>query len=108
MSAFVIIIVALAAGIAVFLMFRALRSGGVAAPSNPETLLLEEAIVTEPVAPGMEGKAEIRRQGSGTLALRIRATDESQAFARGAKVRVIDFREGCCYIESSDEEHLVR
>ena len=108
MAVLVIVIVALAAGLAVFLMVRALRSGGVAAAANPEALLLEEAIVTEPVAPGMEGKAEIRRQGSGPLALRIRATDDSQAFARGAKVRVIDFREGCCYIESSDEEHLVR
>ena len=35
--------------------------------------------------------------------------DSDQAFARGAKVRVIDYREGCCLIvEYADEEHLVR
>ncbi len=108
MSALYIALIALAAGLAVFLSIRALRSGAGGASPNPETLLLEEAIVTEPIAPGMEGKAELRRQGSKALSLRARAMDSDQAFARGAKVRVIDYREGCCLIESADEEHLVR
>ena len=102
-----IALIALAAGIAVFLALRAIGARKSEAPS-PEALLLEEAVITEPVAPGMEGKAELRKHGSRPLPLRVRATDSSQAFARGAKVRVIDLQDGCCIIESSDEVHLVR
>ncbi len=107
MSVLVIAIVALAAGLAAFLSVRGLRSAARPFPA-PEALLLEEAVVTEPIAPGMEGKAELRKRGSKPLPLRARAMDSDQAFARGAKVRVIDFREGCCYVENADEVHLVR
>ena len=108
MSAPYIVIIALAAGLAVFFSVRALRAGSNRASPSPEAFLLEEAIVTEPIAPGMEGKAELRRRGAKPLSLRARAMDSAQAFARGAKVRVIDYREGCCFIESADEVHLVR
>lgn len=108
MSVIYTVIIALAAGLAVFLAVRSLRMGGKADPPSPETLLLEEATITEPVAPGLEGKAVFRKRGGSPLSLRVRATDSAQAFARGTKVRVIDFREGCCFIESADEEHLAR
>lgn len=111
MSVLTIAIIALAAGFAVFLFVRGRRgvsgAAGRLSPA-PESLLLEEAIVTEPIAPGMEGKAELRKHGSRPLPLRVRAMDADQAFARGAKVRVIDFREGCCFVENADEVHLVR
>ena len=93
---------------AVFLVLRALRFGQGGIPLVPEAIILEEADVTEPIAPGLEGKAVLRRRGSPSLALRARATDSAQAYARGAKVRVIDFRDGCCFVEAADEEHLVR
>jgi hypothetical protein len=108
MSVLYIAIIALAAAFAVFLAFRAPGLGSSATPPAPESFLLEEAVVTEPIAPGMEGKAELRKRGSKPLSLRVRATDSAQAFARGAKVRVIDLREGCCIIENADEVHLVR
>jgi hypothetical protein len=108
MSFLYIGVIALAAALAAFLALRALRAGGGEVQVAPESFLLEEATVTEPIAPGMEGKAEIRKRGAGPLALRVRASDPAQAFARGSKVRVIDCREGCCFIESADEEHLVR
>lgn len=108
MPVLVIAIIALAAGFAAFLSVRALRKTGRGPSPAPEALLLEEAVVTEPIAPGMEGRAELRKHGSKPLPLRARAMDSDQAFARGAKVRVIDFREGCCYVENADEVHLVR
>jgi membrane protein implicated in regulation of membrane protease activity len=103
----IVAIVAIAAVLAAVLLVRHLRAGSGGLPPSPESLLLEEMTVVEPVAPGMEGKAEIRKRGAGPATLRVRATDDSQAFVRGAKVRVIDFRDGCCYVESADEVHLV-
>ena len=108
MSVIVIAIIVLAAGLAAFLSVRGLRKVAHGPSPAPEALLLEEAVVTEPIAPGLEGKAELRRHGFRPLPLRARAMDSDQAFARGAKVRVIDFREGCCYVENVDEVHLVR
>lgn len=108
MLTILIAIIVLAAGLAAILLIRG-RSGVAGfPPPAPEALLLEEAVVTEPIAPGMEGKAELRRHGSKPLSLRARAMGSDQAFARGAKVRVIDYREGCCYVENADEVHLVR
>ena len=108
MSVALIAIVALAAFLAVFLLVRGLRVGVGGAVPGTEALLLQELVVVEPVAPGMEGKAELRRRGAGAAVLSVRATDAGQAFVRGARVRVIDVREGCCYVESADEVHLVR
>jgi hypothetical protein len=104
----IIVVSALAAGFAAFIVIRARRPRGGASPRRSEDLLLEDAIVTEPVAPGMEGRAEIRKEGAEPLLLRVRANDSAQAFARGSAVRVIDLREGCYVIEGADEEHLVR
>jgi hypothetical protein len=108
MSEVLVGVVILAALLAAFLLLRSLRGGSGGAVPSPEAILLQELVVVEPVAPGMEGKAELRRRGSSPATLRVRATDSSQAFVRGAKVRVIDLREGCCYVESADEVHLVR
>jgi hypothetical protein len=103
-----VVIIALAVGFAAFLAIRAFRSGRREDHPVPEALLLEEAVVTQPIAPGMEGMAEIRELGVAPLVLRVRATDASHAFARGTRVRVIDCRDGCYFIENADEEHLVR
>ena len=103
-----IVVIALATALALYLAARALFSGRSAVVSVPEAILLEEAVVIETVAPGMEGKAEIRKRGVKPLQLRVRAFDASQAYPRGTKVRVIDLREGMCIIEGADEVHLVR
>jgi hypothetical protein len=103
-----VVIIALAAAMALFLAVRALRPGPEPASPSAEAILLEEAVVTEPVAPGMEGRAEIRKRGADPLPLRVRATDGSQAYARGSLVRVIDLHEGVCIVEGADQEHRAR
>jgi hypothetical protein len=108
MSAAYFAIVVVAAVLALYIAVRALFPGGGEAAAAHETMLLEEAVVIEPVAPGMVGKAEIRKPGAQPLRFKVRATDASQAYARGTKVRVIDLREEVCIIESADEVHLVR
>ena len=109
----VVAIIVLAVGFAAFLSLRALRPGSLSrgergALPRAEALLLEEAVVTEPIAPGLEGRAELRKPGAKPLPLRVRAGDPYQVFARGSRVRVIDLREGCCIIENADQVHLVR
>ena len=103
-----VVIIAAASILALYVAARALLPRAGASAVVPEAILLEEAVVIEPVAPGMEGKAEIRKGGSKPLKLRVLANDASQAYARGTKVRVIDLREGLCIIEGADEVHLVR
>jgi hypothetical protein len=73
---------------------------------TPEEFILEEAVVTVPVAPGLKGKAELQKYGA-AIELYITALDGDQAFARGSRVRIIDFLENCYLVESADEEHLV-
>jgi hypothetical protein len=95
----------LGAGIA-FVARRAARRGR--EPSfKPEEFLLEEAVVTRLVAPGMIGKAELRRRGVVTEIL-VKAVDGAQAFQRGARIRVIDLSGDTFLVEPADEEHLVR
>ena len=103
-----VVIIVLALAVGAYFSMRALRSGRNRPAPSPEALLLEEAIVTQPIAPGMEGMAELRKPGAPPLVLRVRTTDSAQAFARGSTVRIIDFRDGCWFIEGADEEHLVR
>jgi hypothetical protein len=103
-----IVVIALVAASALYIAARSLfPAGGRAVPASEE-VLLEEAVIVELVAPGMEGKAEIRKHGAKPILFRVRATDESQAFARGARVRVIDLRDGAGLVEGADEVHLVR
>ena len=71
---------------------------------RPEECLLEEAGVIEPIGPGMAGRVELHKTG---LVLRARAEDPAQAFASGARVRLIDYRDGIYLVEASDEEHRV-
>jgi hypothetical protein len=108
MPAIYIAVIALAAVATLYIAVRALFPGTERADPASEAILLEEAVVVEPVAPGMEGKAEIRKQGAKPIQFPVRATDPSQAYARGAKVRVIDLQEGTCIVEGADEVHLVR
>lgn len=74
---------------------------------KPEDFLLDEAVVTVPVAPGMLGKAAVRRYGA-EVEVYIRAEDPAQAFARGERVRLIDYAEGSYLVEPADAEHMVR
>jgi hypothetical protein len=108
MQPVLVAIFVLAAALAAFFAARALFAGRKRAPLPPEAIILEEVVVTEPVAPGMEGAAELRKAGYRKLGLRIRATDPSQAYARLSTVRVIDYRDGCFFVEGADEEHLAR
>lgn len=88
--------------------FFFLRTNRPHAASNTEELLLREAVVVEAVAPGMQGRAEIRSGDSPKMRLKIRAVDASQAFVRGQAVRIIDVEGDTCIVESSDQEHLAR
>jgi hypothetical protein len=86
---------------------RVLRGRARAGPDfEPEELLLEEAEVTAPIAPGMAGRVKVRKRGvaSDVFAKGERA---DQAFARGMRVRLIDYRDGAYLVEPADEEHLV-
>jgi hypothetical protein len=103
-----IAVIALAAIATLFIAVRVLSPGEGGADSASEEVLLEEAVVVEPIAPGMDGKAEIRKRGAKPVLFRARATDSSQAFARGSRVRVIDLCEGTGIVEGADEVHLVR
>lgn len=103
-----IVVIALAAAATLYMAVRSLLQGATETVAASESVLLEEAVIVEPVAPGMEGRAEIRKRGAKPVLFRVRATDETHAFARGARVRVIDLQEGAGIVEGADEVHLVR
>jgi hypothetical protein len=69
--------------------FLARRRRAPAPGPKAEDLLLGEAKVVEPIAPGMAGKVELSKAGA-ALPLPARAQDPAQAFERGALVRLID------------------
>jgi hypothetical protein len=73
---------------------------------SAEDFILEDAEVTVPVAPGLMGRAIVRRFGA-QAEVYIKATTEDRAFARGDRVRIIDFQDDCYLVEGADEEHLV-
>jgi membrane protein implicated in regulation of membrane protease activity len=100
------IIVALA--ICLALAALAIRKSRQAPRLKIEAVLLEEAVVTEPVVPGLEGRATLCRPEVQDLPIKVRATDTSQAFARGDRVRIIDVSGGVCIVESADQEHWAR
>lgn len=104
-------IIAVAAALAAVLcliLLPSLRRGRRAPAPGSESMLLEEAVVTEPVAPGLEGAAELRSADSPPRRIKVRATDAFQAFARGEAVRIVDVREGVCIVEGADQEHRAR
>jgi hypothetical protein len=72
---------------------------------SPEEFLLEEAAVVVPIGPGMMGKVEVRKYGA-AAEVYAKAEDPAQAFARGSRVRLIDYRDGSYLVEPADEEHL--
>jgi hypothetical protein len=84
---------------------RRLRTGR-GSNLSPEEFLLEEAVVVAPIAPGMAGKVEVRKNRTAAEVF-ARAEDPAQAFARGARVRLIDYRDSVYLVEPADEEHLV-
>lgn len=98
----------LALALCLTLAALAIRKGRRAPELKAEAILLEEAVVTQPVAPGLEGRASLRRPGGQGLPIKVRATDGSQAFARGDRVRIIDVSGGVCIVESADQEHRAR
>jgi membrane protein implicated in regulation of membrane protease activity len=103
-----IVVIALVAVATLYIAARTLFPAWEQESPASESFLLEEAVVVEPVAPGMEGRAEIRKRGAKPVLFRVRAMEDSLAFARGARVRVIDLREGICIVEGADAVHLVR
>jgi hypothetical protein len=100
---------ALGAGVAIAALAKGLRSlarRDLDSSFRAEDFILEEAEVTVPVAPGLMGKAVVRKYGALSEVF-IKATSEAAAYARGAKVRIIDYQEDCYLVEAADEEHLV-
>ena len=100
----------LGVGLAVLALAKGLKS--LARRERPssfqaEDFILEEAEITVPVAPGLTGKAEVRKYRS-VSEVSVMATSGAAAYARGARVRIIDYQDGCYLIEAADEEHLVR
>lgn len=101
---------ALCAGLALAVLARGLSllaSRDRSSAFRAEDFILEEAEVTTPVAPGLRGKAVVRKGGP-PCEVFVRATSGAAAYARGARVRIIDYQEDCYLIEAADEEHLVR
>jgi hypothetical protein len=103
-----LVIIGLALALCLAVAFMAMRRGGDSAPLQAETLLLEDAIVTEPVAPGLAGRAEIQKEGGAARNLKVKAIDPCQAFERGARVRIIDIQGDLCIVEAADQEHRAR
>ncbi len=99
----------LGAGVAIAILARSLRKfvrRDLDSSFTAEDFILEEADITIPVAPSLMGKAVIRKFGS-QAEVYVRATSPDRAFARGDKVRIIDYQEDCYLVEAADEEHLV-
>jgi len=108
MSAIYIAAIVLAAAAITYVAVRSLRADKSTEGDLAEEILLEEAEIIEAVAPGLEGVAEIRRRGLKPLRFKARATDPSYVFARGSRVRVVDFQDGVGIVEGADEVHVVR
>jgi hypothetical protein len=108
MPPMLVVAIALAACLCATLALTAISARRKIPAPEAESILLEEAVVTEPVAPGLEGKAQLHRPDAPPLSLRIKATDASQAFARGDRVRIIDVTGGLCIIENADQKHQAR
>jgi membrane protein implicated in regulation of membrane protease activity len=98
------------AGLAIAVLARLLRRflrRDLDSSLGPEDFILEEAEITVPIAPGLVGRALVRKYGTQSEVY-VRATKGDDAYARGAKVRIIDFQDEVYLVEPADEEHLVR
>lgn len=100
--------IALASALCAAMSVFALRGRGKSGKLEAQAVLLEEAVVTEPVAPGLEGRASLTRPGAPSTSITVKAIDACQAFARGDRVRIIDVVGGLCIVESADQEHRAR
>lgn len=108
LKAIYIALAVLVVGAVLVALARALRSRrGPSSSFQAEDIILEEAEITVPVAPGLTGKALVRKHGA-PREVSVRATSGASAYARGARVRIIDYQDDCYLIEAADEEHLVR
>jgi membrane protein implicated in regulation of membrane protease activity len=99
-----------ATGVAIALLARALRKflrRDLDSSFKAEDFLLEEATITVPVAPGLVGRAMVRKFGA-QAEVYVRATSGGSAYERGARVRIIDYQDDVYIVENADEEHLVR
>lgn len=99
-----IAVCALVASVA-YLLDRYRRRGRGAA-TRPEDLILEEALVTQTIPPDGEGRVAARKRGP-DADLPASARAAGKGFPVGAKVRIIDYRDGRYLVEAADEEHLV-
>jgi hypothetical protein len=117
MAAVLLVALVSAAFAVFFVAYYLVARGTPSSPADkPEALILEEAELVEALAPGLEGKARVLRRAAGSardgiagksLEVRVRGADESSAFTRGTRVRLIDWRAGVFLVEAADAEHLV-
>ena len=101
---------AAATGVAIAVLARVLRKflrRDLDSSFKAEDFLLEEATITVPVAPGLVGRAMVRKFGA-QAEVYVRATSGDTAYERGARVRIIDYQDDVYIVENADEEHLVR
>lgn len=97
------------AGAAIAILARSLRRfmrRDLDSSFKPEDFILEEAQITVSIAPGLMGKAEVRKYGAASE-IYVRAKAGDLAFPRGSRVRIIDYRDDCYLVEAADEQHLV-
>lgn len=63
-----------------------------------EEYLMDEAVVSVPVAPGAMGRVAVRRYGR-EAELYVRCKDAGASLAKGARVRIVDLDEGFYWVE---------
>ena len=90
-----------------WLRFRCGKKRSSQALPPQDEFLLEEAEISRPVAPGLIGQATIAASAA-LVEVPVKAADPAQAFARGTRVRVIDYSGDCYIVEPAEEEHQVR
>ena len=101
---------AAATGVAIAVLARLLRKflrRDLDSSFKAEDFLLEEATITVSVAPGLVGRAIVRKFGA-QAEVYVRATSGDSAYERGARVRIIDYQDDVYMVENADEEHQVR
>ncbi len=90
------------AGVFIAILARVLRSfirKDLDSSIAPEEFIMDEATMTVSITPGAMGKAVVRRYGT-EHELFVRAKDIQSSFAKGAKVRIVDFDDDCYWVES--------
>jgi hypothetical protein len=88
----------LGAGIALMAhLLRKLLRRDLDSSLKPGELLMEKAVITIPLAPGLAGKAVVRQFGKETE-IYVRSQDPHVHFAKGEEVQIVDFDESWYYV----------